>query len=414
MTRWSACGLLLACVLVAAQPAAAQQSAGPPTYDLTLEQALGLARARAPSVRVAQARIGEARGRLVRAKVLLGANPTLEVGGGPRIGPGGISPDVELGVGQVFELGGQRNARIDAAHAEVDRATATADDALRRTLRDVAGSFLRARYADERLRIATDSERLAAELHRVSQRRHEAGDVGVLDVNRAAIALARAEVEVPTIQAARDRALGDLRRLVGLESNAVVTVSGDLLDRRRSTLADLLARAPDRADLRALDADARHADADVRLAEAQAWPHLGLRLGYAREEDANLVLGAVTLTLPLFDHGQGTEAVARARGEAARITRQTTEAAIATEVRSAFDTYQRLLAAVDHFGEHGLPRIDQSETLARRSYEAGAMQLGELLAIRRELVEARVTHADLLVSAALAGVELEAAAGGLQ
>ncbi len=166
MTRWISCGLLLACTLVAARPAAAQEAAGPRTYDLTLEQALDLARARSPSVRVAQARVGEARGRLVDASVLLRANPTLDVGGGPRIGPGGTSPDVDIGVGQVFELGSQRAARIDAANAGVERATATADDASWRSLRDVAATFVRAGYAEERLRIATDTARLAAEIHR--------------------------------------------------------------------------------------------------------------------------------------------------------------------------------------------------------------------------------------------------------
>lgn len=414
MTRWSSCGLLLACVLVAARPATAQEAAGPRTYDLTLEQALGLARARAPAVRVAQTRVGEARGRLVDAEVLLRANPTLDVGGGPRIGPGGTSPDVDVGVGQVFELGGQRSARIDAAGADVERASATAEDATRLTLREVAAAFLRARYADERHRVATETERLALEIHRVAQRRHEAGETGVLDVNLAALTLARVRAEVQVVEAARDQAVGDLRRLLGLEADAVVSVSGELLDRRRYTLADLLARAPDRADLRALDAEARQADAEVRLGEARAWPDLGLRLGYAREEDADLVLGSITLTLPFFDHGQGLEAEARARGEAVRIERETAEAAVTSEVRTAFDTYQRLVAAVDHFEHHGLPQIERSDTLARRSYEAGAMQLGELLAIRRELVDARVTHAELLLNAALAGVELEAEAGVLR
>ena len=414
MTRWNACGLLLACVLMAARPAAAQETAGPRTYDLTLKQALALARIRAPSTRVARARIGEARGRLLDAQVILHANPTFEVGGGPRIGPDGTRPNLDLGIGQVFELGGQRGARIDAANAEVERVSAVIEDTSRRTLRDVAAAFLQARHIEERLRISAGAERLAAELHRVARRRHETGDVGVLDANLAALALARAQAEVRMAEAARERALSTLRRLVGLEPRAVVTISGNLLDRKRYTLADLLARAPERSDLRALDAAARQADAEVRLGKARTWPELGLGLGYAREEDADLVLGTVTLTLPLFDRGQGLEAVARARGEAARIERETTEAAIACAVRAAFDTYQRLLSAVEHFEQHALPQIEHSDALARRTYEAGAMQLGELLAIRRELVEARVVHVDLLLGAALAGVELEAEAGALQ
>ncbi len=414
MTRWSLCGLLLACVLVAALPATAQEASGRRTYKLTLEQALDLARTRAPVMRVAQARVGEARGRLVDAERLLRTNPTIDVGGGARIGPGGTEPDVDIGVGQVFELGGQRSARMDAANADVERASATAENATRRTLCDVAAAFLRARYANERHRIATETERLTVELHRVAQRRHEAGETGVLDVNLAALTLARVRAEVQLVEAARDQATGHLGRLLGLEADAVVSVSGELLDRRRYSLADLLARVPDRGDLQALDAAARQADAEVRLGQARAWPDLGLRLGYAREEDADLILGSITLTLPFFDRGQGLEAEARARGQAARIQRETAEATVASEIRTAFDTYQRLVAAVEQFEEHGLPQVEHSDALARRGYEAGAMELGEFLAIRRELMDARVTHAKLLLNAALAGVELEAEAGVLR
>ena len=79
MTRWSSCGLPLACTLVAARPAAAQDPAGPRTYDLTLEQALGLALARAPSVRVAQARVTHAD--LLLNTALAGIELEAEAGG---------------------------------------------------------------------------------------------------------------------------------------------------------------------------------------------------------------------------------------------------------------------------------------------------------------------------------------------
>ena len=414
MTRRSSCGLLLACSLAAARPGAAQDAAGPRTYDLTLEAALGLARTRSPLVRAARARIGEAQGRLLGAEVFLPANPTLEVGSGRRFGPAQTSTDLDVGLGQMFELGGQRSARIAAAAAAVDRAVATVDDASRRSMGAVATAFLRARHAGERGRIALEMEGVAAELHGVARRRHEAGDVGLLDVNLAALALARAQVEVRTVETAGRRAIGELRALLDLEPNSVVAVRGELLDRRQRALAQLQERASNRPDLRALDAAIRQTAAEVRLGQARAWPDLGLGLGYAREEDADLLHGGVTLTLPLFNRGEGLQSTARARGRAARIERETRAAAVDVEVQAAFDTYQRLLAATERFERSGLPLVEQSDTLARLAYEAGAMHLGELLAVRRELVEARVTHADLLLNAALAAVELEAAVGALR
>jgi outer membrane protein, heavy metal efflux system len=415
MAQKSSCGLLLACVLASAYPAAPQAAEKPPTsYALTLERALDLARTRAPSVRAARARIGAARGRLTSASVLLRDDPTFDLGGGPRVGPGGTSLDLDVGVGQVFELGGRRSARVEAAEAEVERSSAVANEAVRTALHDVAATFLRAKHAELRLQIATGTEHLAREIHSVARSRHEAGDVGLLDVNLAALTLERVEAELHTVEAARGRIMGELRVLLGLDADASVSLEGELLGRRRYDLDELLARAPERADLRALDAEIRQAEAQMRLAEAQGWPDLGVRLGYAREEEADIVLAGISLSLPIFDRGAGMADVARASEEAARIERRSAESAARTATRTAFAAYERLIEAVEHFEEKSIARIEQSETLARQAYAAGAMRLGELLAVRRELALTRVSHANLLLSAALAGVELEAEAGLLR
>jgi len=407
-------GLALALICAVTAPAGARAGDAAPRYELTLAEALTLARSRAPAPRVAVAQTAVASARRVGAGIPLAFNPTLDLGGGPRFGPDGTSVDVEVQLGQTFELGGQRGARVDAADAGTARAEAAAEAVTNTSLREVAVAFLEARYADERLRVAADSERVAADLHRVATRRHEAGDTGGLDVSLAALALSRTRAARVTVEADRDRALGQLRSLLGVEPDAVVIPTGPLLEGRRYALSELLERVSDRPDLRALDAAARQADAEARLADARSWPDLGIRVGYGREEDADLVQAGVTLTLPIFDHGQGDEAEARATATAARLERETRDVAAASAVRAAHAAYERLLGAAERFAAEGLPLVEECEALARRSYEIGGMQLGGLLAVRRELVDARMTDADLRLRAALAAVALEAEAGGLR
>ena len=410
----SSCGLVCAISLAAVAPAVAQAATEPQKFDLTMDKALALARTGSPAIVAAKAHIREARARVVGASVALPANPTLELGGGPRVGPAGTRPELDVGIEQVFELGGQRKARIDAANAGVAHASATTDDVARRALSEVAEAFLQARYLAERLSIAERSAQLAVEVLDVAKRRRDAGDVGVLDVNLATLALARCRAGVQNVEASQARALGKLRLLLGLPPGASVTVRGPLHDRRRHSLDSLLTRISERADLRALTAAIRQSEARARLGEARSWPDLGVRLGYAREEQADVAMVAFTLTLPFFDRGQGLEATARARGAALRTKRGVSETAVRSAVRTAFDVYRRLLGAVDEFERRGVPGIRENERLARRAYEEGAMKLGELLAVRRELVEARITHANLLLNAALARVELESTAGVLR
>src|SRR5580765_3220856 len=111
---------------------------GAQSLTLTLEQALARAREVSPSVLIARARIEETRGRLVGARIRHRDNPIIDFAAGPRSVDGSTLTDIDLGVIQLFETGGQRAARIAGAEAEIRREAATADDTARLALRDVA------------------------------------------------------------------------------------------------------------------------------------------------------------------------------------------------------------------------------------------------------------------------------------
>lgn len=379
---------------------------------LTFGQALALARARAPAVRAAQLRIDEARGRRLGAAVLLRDNPVVSAAIGPRTS-GATTVDVEVGVEQTFELGGRRAARVTAADAGIEQARAEADDATRRLLRDVAVAFCGALHAEEQVRLATAAETVMSDVLRVAERRRQLGDVAVLDVNVSRAALARARSDIRAAEAARSAALGELAALLGEEPGGELAVRGDLRERRPLALEVLLARSGERPDLRALAAEVRAAEADARLGAAQRWPDLGLGMHYAREEDANIFLGTVALTLPVFDHGQGLRADSLARVRRLRFEVDAGRRAVAIAVQTAFATYERRQSAALELEQHALPLLDENEALARRSYETGQLALSELLLIRRETFDTRTQYLDRLLDAAIAAIELESSAGAL-
>lgn len=406
--------LLLTCLLLAPSAAMAQHDSGQQSYELTLDQALALARAQAPSIDIARARIDEARANRQTADIVLRSNPTLEIGAGPRISADRTTTDVDISIAQSFGVGRQRGARLVVADAEIELRTADADNVLRELLYGVAVAFLRTQYADQRLRIATDTEALTATLVRVAEERLRVGDANRLDLNLAELARMRVQSDIQLRTSEREEAVSELRRLIGLEAGADIIVSGDLLHRPTFDLSALQARSEDRADLRALDAEARVAENEAALARKLALPEFGVRLGYGREELSNILMGAISFTLPVFNRGQGAEAGALARENALRIEYHAAQRTIADTLRTAFDRYERLRTAVDAFERAGTASIDQSNALALQSYESGNLPLVELLSIQRELVEARVAHADLLLATALARVALEASAGVIQ
>lgn len=381
---------------------------------LTLQQALARARERAPTIAAAKLRIDETRGRVIGASVLLRDNPEIEAAAGVRMRDEGNLAEGDVGVRQLFEIGGQRGARITSAEAAVDRELADTADATRRVLRDTAAAFWDAVHAHQREQLAEDAAALTAATEQVARRRYRAGDVGPLDVNIAESAAARQRSAVFTEKSRLEAALGGLRVALGMRRDEPLAVAGDLRERPSYNLDDLLAHVSDRPDLTSIQAASREAAAEARLGRALQWPSVGLGARYERDDGTNVALGQVTVTLPVFEHGQGVRAEAVARQHRLDFELQASRRAVEVAVQAAFDVYQRRLGAVDELEHGSLPRLGDNERLARRSYEAGQLSLPELLVVRREILETRMEYLDRLHDAAIAAVDLEANAGVLR
>jgi len=378
---------------------------------LTLEAALARARQQNPAIASARARIEEARGRL-RGASTLRDNPVLESAIGRR-SQSGTPADLDVGLSQTLELGGRRGARVAGAQAEVARAVASADDTARTVLRQVADGFLRAVHAEQRVNVARAAETHAADVHRIAERRHSAGDIAVLEVNVAASAQARARSEVLTAQASRAVALGELRVLLNLAPEEPLSVSGELGERRSYELGELMARAFQRPDLRALEAELGAAEAEIRLGRGFAWPDVSPAIRYERDEGKRVLWGGLTVTLPFFNRGQELRAVGEARAQRIRSEIGSLKHAVQNEIKTALEAYLLRVQAADEL-RATLGALDDNEDLVRRSYAAGQIGLAELLLVRREVLETRLAALDRLLDAAQAASELESRAGMLR
>src|SRR5262245_66478718 len=88
---------------------------------LTLADTIARAREQAGAVAVARARIAEAEAGLLDASARFRENPIIETNIGPRSADSGSSTELDIGVSQLFETGGQRRARIAGAQASIER-----------------------------------------------------------------------------------------------------------------------------------------------------------------------------------------------------------------------------------------------------------------------------------------------------
>lgn len=382
--------------------------------SMTLDQALARARQRAPRVLAAQDQVREAQGRLTGASVLLQENPVVETMAGPRYSAGGDTTDYDVSIAQPLELGGRRAARIAGAQADVERETATSHNAVRQLLGDVSVAFTQGLAAQERVRIAEASSHIASELLQSMQRRFDAGDVPILNVNLAKTSAARVRAELRSAQAALVSAKGELRILLDMTADEPFTIVGDLKDRRRYQLDSLLARGGDRPELQALAAEIREAQAQAKLGAGFRWPTVAPAVSFKRDQGDRVVQGGISFTLPLFNRGQELQAVGAARTSRLQRELDASRRAVTTEIHTAYEVYATQVTAVEELERDALPGLEENETLARRSFEEGEIGLPELLLIRREAFETKTVYVERLLDAAIAGVEIEVRAGVLQ
>ena len=380
---------------------------------LTIDEALALARERAADVALARGRVEEARARQAQAGRRFQENPELEVNGGYRRAEDDHF-DFEAAVSQGLYAGSRRAARLAGAQAGLDRAEAGLAEVRRLLLRDVWTAFVRVLAAGERAALVSRSREAADALLTATERRYEAGEATALELNRARVAAAGARAGQGTAEAEGSVAMGELKALLGLPPGESVEVRGSLAPPPPVGLETLLAGLDRRPDLLALAAELREAEAEVLLGQALARPGLGVRGGLAREEGADIVTAGVVVSLPVHNRGEETAAVGEARAGALRQALAAARAAADAEVRGRHSALTRRLEAVRELERTALPALEDNESLALKSFEAGEIDLGELLLIRREILETRLAYLDRLLDASLTRFELEAAAGALR
>jgi cobalt-zinc-cadmium efflux system outer membrane protein len=176
----------------------------------------------------------------------------------------------------------------------------------------------------------------------------------------------------------------------------------------------LEASVDSRPELAALQAEVREAEAQARLGRALARPDVGFRLAYAREESDTIVLGGLTVTLPAFQRGQGTLAAGVARASRARTEAEVLRQSAVAALRTAYAVYEQHAALSAALQRDAVASLADNETLARRSYEAGEMNLMDSLLIRREAVDTRLAIVDRRLAAARSRLTVDFLAGVLR
>ena len=381
--------------------------AAPDTRIITLDEALSRARDRSPVARRIQREVDAARAEVVATG--LWPNPEFFVS---REESAGVVERV-VGFTLPIPLGGLPGIEKEAARI-----------ALRATQSDASLSALelRVRVREAFIDLLSSQERAAIlevgleqlnELVSILLLREEHGEGSGFDRMRAEWERAAVAVQTTDAGAWVKSSRSVLAPLVSLPSEGL-TAKGTLEPAGPMTpFHALLGATSSRGDLLALDERIRRAEFLGKSARRLRVPGLSLTAGAKNTEVGNVddtgpALG-LSLTIPIFDRGQGVYASAVAEAGLLQALREERGQEVRADAEAAYAAVSAARRNEEAFAAIGDP--SELVSIAQVGYEGGAMIILELLDAYRTSLEMRLRMIDLRTSARRAEVELDRALG---
>lgn len=409
------CVIFLSCPLpaqVATQPVPASDSSPVPPKpsgpSLTLEQALDLARRNNPTLQATRTLILQNKSQEITAN--LRPNPQLLLDSqylplfNNKFDDANYwqtAVQYDAGVGYLFERGGKRQHRLDAAKTATAVTEAQVADAERAILSNVAQAFVAALLAGSNLDFADGLLASYKKTVALSEDRYNAGAMSRNDLLKIQLQQLQFENDVTAARIARAQALASLRQLIGFDSvPANYQVTGELAyTPLKAGLDDLQARALGlRPDLHAAQRGIGAAQSQVGLAQANGKVDFNLSFNYTRLADQNVAATYFSIPLPVFNRNQGEIARTQYALTQSQFQQKAVEQQVLTDVRYAYEALVSNAEIVKLFDQGYLDKATQALDITRFSYQQGAASLLDFLDAERTYRSTQLNYRQALAA----------------
>ncbi len=273
-----------------------------------------------------------------------------------------------------------------------------------------AQAFVDVLGAQERMKIAGETVRIAQEVSAAAARRVAVGDAPAVEQTRAEVELARVSIESERARQDLDACRIRLAAMWGCTvprfSEAAGTLECDTELPSLEALREHLRRNP---ELLSAAAEVVKSRAALALERSKRIPDLTAQIGYRRIEgdDVDTFVFGFSVPLPLFDRNQG--AIREAEANIACAEWQERDARVHALAALA-EAHGELAAAVKEcraFRDKIVPGATEAFQKTQAGYAQGTFDYLELLTVQETLAKTRADHVNALVRVhhAIAAVE---------
>ena len=401
-----------------------------PVSGLTLNDAIRRAVDHEPGLRAARTQIDMTRG--LQKQAALRPNPSLSFF--QQQEPGGADNQTRVELQWPLDLF-RKTGRVEVANREVEVAQHATADKERTLAADVRFAYGQVAAA---VRTLTVTEQLLGatrqQLTLISSR-VEQGATPLLDRDMLRVEVQRLEAERSLQAGVVERRLVELKRLLGMPADALLTLRTALEDLVRQEVvpgattpqSDALTTRPD-----VLEAEARVrvAEAQVDRAQREGRPDMSLFGMYMRMDAGfpqqgfsstgvlepirsvfHYVSIGATVTLPVLSRNQGAVAAAEAErtGTAAQV--EAVRLSVQSEIAAARSRDEHARRALDAYSSDAMALARHNLVAVRQTYELGRGTLLDVLNEQRRYLDVERAYTDVLREAYEARQTLKAAVG---
>jgi outer membrane protein, heavy metal efflux system len=320
----------------------------------------------------------------------------------------------DIGVGYLFERGGKRQHRLQAAKDQTAVTRAQVTDNERQLTFNLSQQFINVLLAQSTLDLALQDYDSFQKTVDISESRYKAGDMSEGDFLKIKLQLLQFQSDVFAAKLSKVQALAALRQLLGFES---VPDSFDVegsLDYQpvHGNMDDFKALAlRTRPDLQAAQLGVTAARSQESLAEANGKRDLNVTFDYSHVAGVNSGTFFFNIDLPIFDRNQGE--IARTRYAITQFQELQSEAAqqVLTDVVDAYEALHSNDQIIQLYRSGYVDEAQKSRDISEYAYRKGAASLLDYLDSERTYRANQLAYRQALASYMTALEQMRQAVG---
>ncbi len=396
-------------------------STGQGTTLISLDQAIDLALAHNHSLKASRTLILQNEAQEITAN--LRPNPSLGADTQfiPFFSPQYFSGDnlnnvqqFDLGISYLFERGGKRHHRLQAARDATAVTRAQITDAERTLAFSVGQQFVSVLLAESQLDFALQDLKGFQQTVDISEAQLKAGFIGEGDYLKIKLQLLQFQTDVSSARLAKKQALVALRGLIGYNAvPADYDVIGDLAyEPLKGNGEDFQAKAlRERPDFRAAQLGITAAQSQASLAKANAKVDVTGTYDFTHVSGESTASLFANFELPIFNRNQGEIARTGYALTQAQEQEQAASDTVISDVANAYEAVKSNEEVVQLYTSGYLKQAQDSRDITEYAYKRGAASLLDFLDAERSYRSIQLAYRQALASYMTALEQLKEAVG---